>query len=82
MYILKYDLLSLPPLSPSSLSLLFTGLVAIEMTVSVLVEIMCTVSLEFPDLLHSCIPHWVKLLTAQVSYFMYSYPFTHVQVYC
>ena len=42
------------------------GLVAIETTVNVLVEIMYYLSLEFPDLLNSCVPHFIKLLTASV----------------
>ena len=45
-----------------------TGLVAIETTVNVLVEIMYYLSLEFPDLLSNCIPHFIKLLTATVRY--------------
>ena len=43
------------------------GLIAVETTVCVIVELMWSVVSQYPDILCFCIPHLIKLLTAAVS---------------
>ena len=49
-------------------ALLLPGLVAVEMTVSVLVEIMWSFISQTPGLLGSFLGHFMKLLTSEVSW--------------
>ena len=43
------------------------GLIAVETTVCILIELMWIIITQYPDSLSSCVPHFVKFLTSTVS---------------